>query len=122
MSVDTLVDGLHPNLDAQFKQMLNELKLVESNKLFLQERKRLSHKAKRLDPNDVGRRADWPNQQNADYLSYKAKVGLIKEHRVKYEASEEASKRTKRADLATQENTRNQAIEHGHKWIKAALE
>ncbi|TGJ80525.1 hypothetical protein E0Z10_g8231 [Xylaria hypoxylon] len=121
LSDDSYLATLKPGIDDQFKEMLNHVKMIENNRKVLKERKIQSHEAKKRDPNDVNRRLDWLPQMEADYKSYKAKVDLLSAAKTTQEASEKAAKKSKNADLATQEKARNAALDDDRIWLAAAI-
>jgi len=121
LSEDSYLGSLVPGLDDQFKTMLNEVKMVENHRKFVKERKIQSHKAKKLDPADIGRRTDWSDQQNEDWSSYKEKVLDITEPKRQHDASVKAAKESRGADLSTLETARNKALDDGVELADVAV-
>ncbi|KAI1323078.1 hypothetical protein F5Y16DRAFT_403753 [Xylariaceae sp. FL0255] len=120
LSVDSYVAKLKPTLDDQFKQMMEEITLLENNRTVLRERKIQSHRAKKRDPSDTERRV-WSTEQEADYYFYKAEVVRFGDVKKVQEASTTAAKKSKHDDLQTQETKRNQALKDDEAWLKAAV-
>ncbi|KAM0814416.1 hypothetical protein AB5N19_00206 [Seiridium cardinale] len=122
LSDDSYLAQLEPGLDDQFKEMLNNLRMIENNRKILTERKIQSHEAKKRDPTDVSRRIDWTPQMDADYLSYKAKVEVVAVTHAAQKVSGRLARKSKHADLATQEAIRSAALADDEKWLDAAIE
>ncbi|KAI1159852.1 hypothetical protein F5B18DRAFT_635283 [Nemania serpens] len=121
LSDDSYLATLKPGIDDQFQDMLSHIRVIENHRRVLRERKIQSHQAKKRDPNDVDRRLDWSPQMDADYASYKAKVNLLSAAKSTQEASEKIARKSKRADLSTQEKARNTALEDDKAWLDAAI-
>ncbi|KAI0860873.1 hypothetical protein F4860DRAFT_478012 [Xylaria cubensis] len=119
LSDDSYLKTLEP-IDDQFKEMLSHVRIIESHRAVLRERKIQSHEAKKRDPNDTDKRK-WTDQMEAEYASYKAKVDVLSAARGVQKASAKVAKQSKTADISTQETARKIALEDDKKWLDAAI-
>lgn len=122
LSDDSYLATLKPGIDDLFKEMLNHVKMIENDGPIQLERKIQSHEAKRRDPADTKKRTDWTPRVEADYLSYKAKVDVLKVAKRVQEASENVAKNNENTDIPTQEKHRNRALIDDGLWLDAAIE
>lgn len=121
LSDDSYLNSLKPGIDDQFKEMLSHVEMTENHRNVLKERKIQSHEVKKRDPNDMNEQIGWTPQMDADYASYKAKVGAISGVKSVHKASEKVAKGSRYADISTQEEVRNKTMEDGEKWVDAAI-
>jgi len=121
LSDDSYIATFKPGIDDSFKEMMNEIKMTDSERKLLKERKIQSHEVKKRDPADTERRTDWTPKMVAEYDDYKAKVKLLEKAKAKQEASEKAAKASKKSDMKTQEKLRHQALADDEAWLAAAI-
>ncbi|KAK4247664.1 hypothetical protein C7999DRAFT_31965 [Corynascus novoguineensis] len=121
LSDDSYIASFKPGIDDSFKEMLNEIKMTDSNRSLLKERKIQSHEVKKRDPADTERRTNWTPQMVAEYDGYKEKVKLLEKAKAKQVASEKAAKGSKKSDMKTQEKLRLQALADDKAWLDAAI-
>ncbi|KAL2192588.1 hypothetical protein P885DRAFT_64789 [Corynascus similis CBS 632.67] len=121
LSDDSYIATFKPGIDDSFKEMMNEIKMTDSERKLLKERKIQSHEVKKRDPADTERRTDWTPKMIAEYDDYKAKVKLLEKAKAKQEASEKAAKASKKSDMKTQEKLRHQALADDEAWLAAAI-
>ncbi|TRX92147.1 hypothetical protein FHL15_007014 [Xylaria flabelliformis] len=119
LSDNSYLKTLKPT-DNQFQEILSYVRIIESHRTVLRERKIQSHEAKKRDPNDTDQRK-WTDQMDADYASYKAKVDVLSAAKHVQEALETVAKQSKKADISIQEKARKIALEDGKKWLDAAI-
>ncbi|KAF2968710.1 hypothetical protein GQX73_g4902 [Xylaria multiplex] len=123
LSDDSYLALLKPGLDDIFKEVLNDIKILEDNRRsILKERKIQSHEAKRRDPTDLDTERDWTPQMELDYESYKAKGEVLKSVKAAQKASASAVDNNRSSDLATLEALHNTALEDAETWQRVAME
>lgn len=122
LSDDSYLATFQPGIDDQFRETLEDIRLIENNRTILKERKIQSHEAKKRDPNDTLRRTDWTDEMEAEYRSYKDKVDALGVAKTVQEMSENNAKRSKRENIETQIRNRNQALKDDEAWLDAAIE
>jgi myosin heavy subunit len=121
LSTDSYVTTLKPKLDEEFKQMLNEIRLADTNRTIAKERKIQSHEVKKRDPTDTERRTDWTPEMEAEHAQYKLTVKALERAKKVQDESEKLAKASKTADPATQERVRMQALRDDEAWLDAAI-
>lgn len=120
LSDDSYLETLK-EVDGPFREILNEIRITENDRKILKERKIQSHELKKRDPNDTQKRTNWTREMETDYASYKSKVNVLTAAKAVQEVSERIARKSKIADVATQEFARNKALQDDEKWLDAAI-
>ncbi|KAK8080282.1 hypothetical protein PG997_008100 [Apiospora hydei] len=119
LSDDSYAVELKP-IDKSFLEMCEEVRILDTERNILEERKMQSHNAKKRDPKDTAERV-WPDAQAADYKVYKELVRRIRPVKDAHDAAMVAVKNSKNADLATIEAARTRAMTVEQTWVEAAM-
>ncbi|KAM0245335.1 hypothetical protein ACHAQJ_010593 [Trichoderma viride] len=120
LSDDSYLETLK-EVDGPFREILSEIRITENNRKILKERKIQSHELKKRNPNDTQRQTNWTPEIETDYVSYKSKVNVLAAAKAVQEESEKITRKSKNADVATQEFAHNKALQDDKKWLDAAI-
>lgn len=104
------------SLDKGFKEMMDDIKILDNNRKVFKERKVQSHIQKRRDPNDTEKR-DWNADQVKDYEHYKKCVEDLANANARAVASTDIA----RDKTRTSEARRLEALEDQTRKCDAAV-
>jgi len=122
LSDDSYLATFKPGIDDQFREMLENITLIENNRTILMERKIQSHEAKKRDPNDTQGRADWTPEMDADYRSYKGKANALGAAKKVLKKSDKNAEKRQGENIETLREKRYQELNEEEAWMVAAIE